>query len=318
MNRLLYLLFSVLIVASCKSGKPDIAGEEPIEIADFIASFPEVKLPYAISDTGLRRKSGDSMKVNSKIVKQFVPDSIYAREFPKNTVPAFFMLGKTKVKEGETYLFLKVTGGGKSVGYVLSYDNENFFRAAMPFVFSSADRNIRYEGGMDRRYAVTRNRIRRGNDGQMIYNKNVYVYNSAGIFTLIMNESNETVEEKEIYNPIDTLSRKFTRSGDYVKNKRNFITVRDGNKATQLLFFIHFEANKGECTGELKGVADLIKPNIALYRRADDHCELEFVFTSTNVKVRELQACGNHRGIKCSFDGSYTKKKVTKPKSKKS
>ena len=78
-----------------------------------------------------------------------------------------------------------------------------------------------------------------------------------------------------------------------------------------------FETNDGECTGELKGVADLIKPNTALYRRADDHCELEFLFTNTSVKVRELEACGNHRGIKCSFDGSYAKKKVAKPRQKK-
>jgi hypothetical protein len=28
--------------------------------------------------------------------------------------------------------------------------------------------------------------------------------------------------------------------------------------------------------------------------------------------MRELEACGNHRGIKCVFDGSYLKKKEPK------
>ncbi len=317
MNRLLYLIIGLVLLASCKNSKPDISGEEPIEITDFITSFPDVTLPYSASDTGIIKKLSDSIKINAKIVKQFVPDSIYAGDFAKGVNPSFYMLGKTAVKGGESYLFLKVVAGNKAVGYVLSYDKDNFFRAAMPFVFSSADRNIKFEGGMDRRHSVTRNRIRKGKDGQLIYNKNVYVYNTAGTFTLIMNESNETVEEKEIYNPIDTLARKFPRSGDYVKNKKNFVTVRDGNKQGQLLFFIHFEESEGECEGELKGVADLIKPNVALYRKSDDHCELEFTFTNTGVKVSELQGCGNHRGVKCSFDGSYVKRKPVKSKSKK-
>ena len=317
MNRWLYLLLGVVLLASCKNRKPDITGEEPIEITDFIASFPDLTLPYSVSDTGFSRKSGDSLRINAKIVKQFVPDSIYAKEFAKGTNPSFYMMGKTAVKGGESYLFLKAVSGAKAVGYVLSYDKDNFFRAAMPFIFSSSDRNTRYEGGMDRRHSVTRNRIRKGKDGQLIYNKNVYVYNSAGTFTLILNESNETVEEKEIYNPIDTLARKFPRSGDYVKNKKNFVTIRDGNKTSQLLFFIHFEEGDEECSGELKGVADLISANSALYRKSDDHCELEFTFTNTGVKIRELEACGNHRGVKCSFDGSYTKKKPVKTKQKK-
>jgi hypothetical protein len=317
MNRLLYLLLGLVLMASCKNRKPDISGEEPIEITDFIASFPDVVLPYSVTDTGIIRKLGDSMKINAKIVKQFVPDSVYANEFAKGSSPLFYMLGKTAVKGGESYLFLKVVAGGKAVGYVLSYDKDNFFRAAMPFIFSSGDRNIRYEGGMDRRHSVTRNRIRTGKDGQLIYNKNVYVYNSAGTFTQIMNESNEPVEVKEVYNPIDTLPTKFSRSGDYVKNKKNFVSVRDGNKTSQLIFFIHFEENETDCDGELKGVADLIKPNVALYRKSDDHCELEFTFSNTGVKIRELQACGNHRGVKCSFDGSYTKRKPVKAKSKK-
>lgn len=247
----------------------------------------------------------------------FLPDSAYSKEFGKGTNPKFYMLGKEAVKGAETYLFLKVATAAKQVGYVLCYNKNDVFSAGMPFVFSSADRRIRFEGGMDTRHSVMRNRIRKLADGQSTYNKNVYVYNSTGTFTLILNESNEAVEEKEVYNPIDTLAKKSIRSGDYLKNKKNFISFRDGIKSTQLLFFIHFEQNDGDCTGELKGVADLIKPNVALYRRSDDHCELEFTFSKTDVKIKELEACGNHRGVKCSFDAVYNKKReAKKPKAK--
>lgn len=316
MHRLFLLLLPLLLFSGCKRKKPVISGDDPVEITDFIEAFPPVKLSFMMSDTGIVKKSPDSMLISKTILKQFVPDSIYAKEFPKGTTPKFYMLGREAVKGGETYLFMKAATPAKSVGYVLCYDKDDVFKAAMPFVFSSTDRRIIYEGGMDHRHTVTRNRIRKLADGQT-YNKDVYVYNSAGTFTLILNESNEAVEEAEVYNPIDTLARKFSRSGDYVKSKKNFISFRDGSKTSQLLFFIHFEENEGACTGELRGIADMVKPNIALYRRSDDHCELEFTFTKTGVKVRELEGCGNHRGVKCNFDADYKKKKeAKKPKPK--
>jgi hypothetical protein len=165
---------------------------------------------------------------------------------------------------------------------------------------------------MDRRYSVIRNRTRRKTDGSLVYNKSVYVYNTAGVFTLILTESNEAVEQKEVYNPIDTLPRKNPLSGNYVRDKKNFISIRDGRRAGQLLFFVHIEKGGGDCTGELKGELDLVKPTIAQYRKADDHCELEFSFASGSVTMRELEACGNHRGIKCVFDGTFPKKREPK------
>lgn len=319
MNRVLLILLSCMLLINCKNKKPDVSGDETMDISDFIESFEDITLPYILADTAIARKNRDTLVISKKVLSQFVPDSIFKSEFGK-TAPRYYALGKAAVKGGETYLFIKAATSAKSVGYVLAYDTENEFKAAMPFVNSSNDRNIHFEGGMDRRHSVIRNRIRSRPDGQQIYNKNVYIYNTAGTFTLILNESNETVEVKEVYNPIDTLPKKFPRSGDYVKNKKNFISFRDGSKHTQLLFFVHFEANNGDCSGELKGVADLIKPNVAHYRRADDHCVLEFNFTSTKVTVKELEACGNHRGIKCSFDATYTKVKEVKkakPKAKK-
>lgn len=306
---LLVLFFSLF---ACKPKKANLAGDEPVQVEDFIASFQTLKLPFILSDTALSRKTGDSLLISKTILQEFVPDTMYKKDFGKGSNPKFYALGSVPVKDAETYLFIKAATPGKSVVYILCYDKDQVFKAGMPVVSSSADRSMSYEGGMDRRYSIIRNRNRKKPDGQVIYNKSVYVYNSVGVFTLILTESNEIVEVKEVYNPIDTLARKNALSGNYIRDKKNFISIRDGSKPGQLKFFVHFEKNNGECTGELKGELDLVKPNLAQYRKADDHCALEFSFTKTSITVRELEACGNHRGIKCVFEGTYPKKKDPK------
>jgi hypothetical protein len=312
MVRFSLLLLIVFSLFACKSKKANLAGDEPVEIDDFIESFQELKLPYLLTDTALVRKKADSFLISKKIIQQFIPDSIYKHDFGKGSNPKFYALGRVAVKDGETYLFLKAASPGKAVAYILCYDKDNVFKAGMTIVPVSTDRTLVNEGGMDRRYSIIRNRSRKKPDGQIIYNKSVYVYNSAGVFTLILTESNETVEVKEIYNPIDTLPHKNALSGNYVKDKKNFVSIRDGSKPNRSIFFMHMEMNNGDCVGELKGEFDIVKPNVAVYRKADDHCALEFSFTNNSVTIRELEACGNHRGIKCVFEGKFPKKKDPK------
>ena len=309
MARILSAVLSLLVLAACSQKKVSLSGDEPIEAEDFLASFPEVRLPYMIQDTALSRRPGDSLLIGKKVLSRFIPDSVYRKEFGKGVAPKIYALGRVEVEEGETYVFIKAMTAAKQAAYLLSFDKLDSFSAAMPLIVSAADRNLRQEGGMDKRYSVIRNRTRRKPDGSQVYNKSVYVYNTAGAFTLILTESNEAVEEKEVYNPIDTLPRKHPLSGNYVRDKKNFITIRDGRRQGQLLFFVHMEKGGGECTGELKGELDIIKPNLAQYRKADDHCVLEFSFTAGSVTMRELEACGNHRGIKCVFDGTYPRKR---------
>ncbi|HET9435093.1 MAG TPA: hypothetical protein VFO37_15105, partial [Chitinophagaceae bacterium] len=56
------------------------------------------------------------------------------------------------------------------------------------------------------------------------------------------------------------------------------------------------------------------KANVAVYKQLGDVCSLQFNFSSSSVTVKELEACGAHRGVKCSFDGSFPRKKELKPK----
>jgi hypothetical protein len=53
---------------------------------------------------------------------------------------------------------------------------------------------------------------------------------------------------------------------------------------------------------------------MAEYREPGDPCALEFNFTSSSVIIKEVGGCGSRRGLRCSFNGSYARKKVPKAK----
>ena len=149
-------------------------------------------------------------------------------------------------------------------------------------------------------------------DGRTLFVRTVYVYNAEGVFTLIMKESNEgKPKTAQIYNPIDTFAHKHKFTGDYLQDKRNFISFRDGKNNSVIRFFVHFEKDNGNCKGELKGEARFVSSTIARYIANGDPCSLEFNFNEKNVRMKELEGCGNHRDIRCYFDGVYIKHKET-------
>ena len=308
MQKFLTICVATLILLACKNRKKDLSGEEPVNINDFIEFFQELPLPYSIADTQISRKLPDSLLISPKILSQFVPDSVYLNDYGKNSQPKFYALGKIEEKDKETYLLIKAATLARQTAYILCFDKEKNFKAAMPLVKNNPDRHNSITGSIDKRLNITTSQTQRASDGQNYYKLNAYVYNSAGVFTLIKIESNEPVVPKEVYNPIDTFSRKNKLSGDYVQNKKNFVSIRDGKDAKRILFFVHFE-RKDDCSGELKGEALLVKPNIAQYRQTGDACVLQLAFSANKVTLSEVQGCGNYRGIKCFFEGTYPKKK---------
>jgi hypothetical protein len=76
-----------------------------------------------------------------------------------------------------------------------------------------------------------------------------------------------------------------------------------------MIFFVHFEKDKGTCKGELKGTARFTGSNSAQFRSMNDPCTMEFSFHSDAVSIREIDGCGSHRDIKCFFEGTYLRKK---------
>ncbi len=89
-----------------------------------------------------------------------------------------------------------------------------------------------------------------------------------------------------IINPIDTLKKTFQYTGDYAKDKTNFISIRDGNITGRYIFFIHFEKSKDDCTGELKGTMIMVSANKAVFQQSGDPCVIDFTFDKNAGKSK--------------------------------
>ncbi|HWK06023.1 MAG TPA: hypothetical protein VNS58_20425 [Puia sp.] len=316
MNKYLLLIVLPGLLFACKSKKTSLAeNDEKVDVHQFVEFFQPLKLPYQVTDTVLRRKETEASVINYKIFTRLVPDSILTRYFGKDLKPHLYAIGKVKVPQNETYLFVKATTPGRKVLYLLCFDKKNKFAAARPVIYSDNESGISAQVTMDAKYTLTLVHQRKGPDGQLFYKKDAYVYNEDAGFLLILTESNEAkTKTPPIYNPIDTFSRKHKFTGDYLQDKRNIIAVRDGKDPSRIFFFVHFEKDDGACKGELKGEAKFISASTARYRSNGDPCTVDFIFNSSGVTMKELEGCGNHRDIKCFFEGYYEKR--TPPKSK--
>ncbi len=310
-------LFSMIVLClwtGCHhKKKPSLSGEDPVEISDFIEFFPPVNLPWQVSDSLLMKKEKDSLLISYKIFTQFVPDTVLGKVFGKGTRPRIYALGKTAIPKGEVYLFVKAASATKKAVYIISFTNKDKFIAGMPALQPDQNASTFQSVTMDRRFTITKSIMRKNADGTMSEGKDVFVLNAdARKFMLIMTDA---LEDKvtELINPIDTLPRKNKLSADYATGKLNMVSIRDGRKNDRLSFFIHFEKNNGQCTGELKGEAIIKSFSLAEYRVDGDPCVLKLIFTSSSVTLKEQEGCGSHRGLRCSFDGSFPRKKYNKP-----
>jgi len=317
--KFLLLFVSLTVFTHCRQ-KSGSNGEGPVKIEpeDFLAMFHPLSLPSNFQDSLLSKKSTDS-SLTAAVLEQFVPDSLILRHFGKNLKPKLFASGKLVVKNAETYLFIKALAASRKMLYVVCLDKDGKFRTGMPLLVREQESDIHYAASIDPKYAISVSRFQKDASGKTFFVRSVYVYNAEGVFTLIMTESNEGKPRvAQIYNPIDTLSHKHKFTGDYIQDKRNFISFRDGKNNGAIRFFVHFEKDNGNCKGELKGEARFVSSSAARYIASGDPCSVEFIFNEKNVRMKELEGCGSHRDIKCYFDGIYPKHKETNPKPSKS
>ena len=311
---LICLLAAFYLLSACgNKKKPSLSGTDEVVVSDFIESFELIKPPYEVADTSLNRKEKDSLLIGNKIFTQFVPDSVLTKVFGKNAKPKIYM-GKRVEIEKETYLFVKVIAAEKKASLVLTFNNDNEFKAFLPLLIPDANPATSQVSGLDGKLTFYKNILLKKPDGSTTEGKEAYSYDkNIEQFLLIMTDPLDD-RVQEVINPIDTLAKKNKFSADYIKDKMNIVSIRDNNKPGRINFFIHFDRNNGQCTGELKGEARFTSANVAVYQQLGDVCSLQFNFSSSSVTLKELDACGAHRGVKCSFDGSYPRKKEVKPK----
>lgn len=292
--------------------KPSLLGADPVAVEDFMASFELATLSVSFNDSLLLRKEKDSSQISYSVFKQFVPDSILHQLSWRKTKPKIFPLRRVEIKNQESYLFVKLIDANQKMIVVLCFDQENRFLSAMPLLKLDDRVTTNQISGMDRKYSIFKTTFLKKADGSSGEGREVYVFSAdAKQFILIMTDA---LDDKitEIINPIDTLPGKNKYSADYSKDKVNLVSVRDGIRAGSINFFIHFEKNAGNCIGELKGVARFTSSRTAIFRQAGVPCVLQLTFSTNSVSLKEIEACGSHRDVKCAFEGSFVRKKFKK------
>lgn len=309
---LIGLLLSLL---ACKDKPIDLSGDSPVKTEDFFKAIRTLKLPFGVADTNLH-KAADTMRIGAKVLAQFVPDSVlktWKLSDKKTIIKPVGKIVKEKNKEQEIYVLLDVSKNKVHSLYAIVFNTQLQYVTSKLLLDNSAQDGYVHLLSINREPTFLVGREKITADNQLMYTRNGWAFNDAGIFMVVINDSNEDLKKRnEIINPIDTLPTRNKLSGDYIRDKKNFISIRDGKDPNNYLFFIYFEKNGGNCIGELKGDLQLRDKTNAQYKESGDPCVIDFRFEGSRLVVKEQGSCGNHRGIKCFFDDSYTKKNPSK------
>ena len=313
--RYLRNLLILLAFIGCAETKTDLSGNTPLKINDFNAAFKNIELPIRINDTNLVAFT-DTIKIGRKALAQFLPDSVVdaiAPKLIKNS--SIFTVGKIE-KETEYYLLLNNKDAKKQTVSVIAFSKKNVFLGYQILTqFDLTQKGSQFYGktlliNKEPTFLIEENKL--DPEQGLTNEKKGWAYTEQG-FRLIYLDANIKPEQKAILNPIDTLPTVNTFSGDYARDKKNFISLRDFGNANKYQFFLHFEKKDGTCVGELKGLLNFNK-NQATYSEKGDPCTIQFTITGNVIKIKEDGNCGNHRNMTCYFNDSYDKKRKAKSK----
>jgi hypothetical protein len=315
MRHLSYLLI-LLACIGCAETKTDLSGNTPLKINDFNKAFKDIGLPLRINDTNLRTHT-DTIEIGKKALEQFLPDSVVEAIVPKTSKNAtLYPIGKIE-KESEYYLVLNNKDSKKQTVSVITFSKKNVFLGYKVLTdFEATHQGSLFYGktlliNKEPTFLIEENKL--DPEEGLTNEKKGWAYTEQG-FRLIYADASKKPEQKAILNPLDTLPTNNILSGDYARDKKNFISLRDFGNPNKYQFFLHFEKKEGTCIGELKGILNFNK-NQATYSEKGDPCTIQFTITGNIIKIKEDGNCGNHRNMTCYFNDSYDKKR--KPKAKK-
>ncbi len=298
---ILFLAFGIL--AGCKSRTKTVTEDErELTFADFSNKFPAAEALRWNADS-LKHKRVDSLAFKARYLKQFLPDTLGKGVFTAAEKPKFWPVGQVALTE-DLRLFL-VEGSAKSgaAAWMCFYDkNGTFLRRHLAARYVAGD-NKKTGFSVDRKGTI---RVTT-ETGAAIAREDVYAANPDGSLALVLTNSNEPAVTG-LFNPIDTLPRKHKFSANYTAGEGNIVSIRDGETPKEFLFFIHFTRDKGACIGEVDGTGRFTSATTGQWRDKQSGCIVDFKFTGSKVTISET-GCGAYRGIKCAFEGSFTKKK---------
>ena len=310
-----YFILLYCFIIACSEKKPDFTGNTPLKMNDFNKVFKAASLPVSISDSNLH-KFTDTLIIGRKALAQFVPDSIVENIVGIKDKKAFLHPIIRIEKEEEYYLLLNVSHPKKQEIAVVVFSKKNkFLDYKVITEFNEENHSSKMYGknlniNKEPSFLVEENKL--AEDNALTYEKKGWAYTDSS-FRLIYFDSNKKPETKKVLNPIDTMAMNNTYSGDYARDAKNFISIRDYAAQNKYQFFLHFEKQNGSCTGELKGILNFTK-NQATYSEKGDPCIIHFTIQGNVINIKEDGNCGNHRNMTCYFNDSYDKKRKLKKK----
>jgi hypothetical protein len=313
MNKLLAVLTLATLIG-CSDKALDLSGETTIKPGDYVKAFTPITGNYTASDTDFIKKA-DTTKIGVKALLQFMPDSAVQQMVKNEKKETIYPVGMIE-KETEKYFLILVKSKKSAKLFVYVTDQKLNYLGLKELLNNENKDAYAHSVSINKEPTFVISKETYTKDKELKFSRSGWIFNAGAGFMIVVNDSNETPQNNEIINPLDTLPSLAKLSGDYIKNDKNFISIRDGKDAKTYLFFIHFEKNNADCIGELKGTLTLSSNNAGQFTQNGDPCIIDFSFSGNTVSVKEQGTCGNHRGIKCFYDDSFTRKKPLKSKKK--
>jgi hypothetical protein len=311
MNRLLALLLAVSVLAGCKSKQKHSAGDRPVTFEDFKALFPEQQVPYRLSADSLQQhQPSDSPTLKPDVLQQFLTDTLAVADFPRNAALRFYPLAHMEGRNLH-YFVIEAAGRSAAAAYLCFTDPKGKYLNRVLVARKEAGSQDKVNFTLDSKYLVKISFEKQLSASQTALKEDFYMAGPDGKLTLIMTNSNGPAAPGQIFNPIDTLPRKHKLSADYTSGDMSIVSIRDGQDPKTFLFFISFSKDNGNCKGELSGTGHFTGANRGEFKDKESSCGIAFQFSSGRVSIREIGGCGAYRGIKCFFEGGFTKKKST-------
>lgn len=319
MFRIGFAMMAILLTTGCSNEKKEKEKEAEaapgFDYTAFSRSFPARALPYQLTDSSLRKLT-DTSVIRNPGFPGMIPDSLTSKVFSKNTKVRYYALASIKASNELQFFVVKGKGGDRLAAWLLAF-SKGEPGGVIPLLLPDEDPTTAQVSSIDKAGAVIRTITQKRPDNTLAEGREVLSYDApAKQFRMVLVNALDN-GNAAILNPIDSFPRTRPFTGDYAKDKKNIISIRDGRTPNELRMFIHIESGEeGEeaCSGELRGDLVLISSTAAVFRKSGDPCVMNFRFTANSVTVTEEQGCGAHRELTCSFNGSYPLKKAAKQK----
>lgn len=310
---LLILIVHIGFFLSCSESVPVKISDEGLSAPEFLKIAPLLSLPAIVSENDLAAVKYDSNTVHLPTFKSYFGDSVYQSVFGDNSKEKISVVGKVNLDDKSTYLVVREVSGKNKSAIILYFDPKGNYLGHLVLIdLRQRKSGERYSFKIDSKYNISLITEKDVSREEVWTGEKIYYFDPSGIPVMAVTNTNEDLSNEILGNPIDSLTRKNKHAGDYSTDKKNLVSIRDGRTEKTLNFFIHFSKRQGNCVGELKGEADWVNKNLAVFRDGKSPCIIEFRFNTNQISIKETGGCGSYRDIKCTFEGSYPKvKKMT-------